>query len=195
MAITYEDIKRVNSEITMTPIKGKNYAEVPQRIAAFRKLFPMGTITTEILSLENGVVVMKAVASVDGVVLGEGLAYEKESNGFINKDSYIENCQTSAVGRAIGMIGIGSEASVASAEELLNAKKQQADREEEEKRAKVKKLLEETNSDVPKFLGWASEKCERPIKAVDEMRDKELDIMINQLEYTKKNGRKKKETK
>lgn len=185
MNITYEDINRVNSEITMTPIKGKNYAEVPQRIAAFRKLFPMGTITTEILSLENGVVVMKAVASVDGVVLGEGLAYEKESNGFINKDSYIENCQTSAVGRAIGMIGIGSEVSLCSAEELLNAKKQQADREETEKRATVKKLLEETDSDVSKFLEWCSEKCMREIKTVDVMKDKELDLAIKQLERKK----------
>ena len=185
MAVTYEDIRRVNSEIEMTPIKGKNYAEVPQRIAAFRKLFPMGTITTDIISLENGVVVMKAVASVDGVVLGEGLAYEKESNGFINKDSYIENCQTSAVGRAIGMIGIGSEVSIASVEELLNAKKQQADREEDEKRAKVKKLLEETDSDVPKFLEWCSEKCMREITSVDIMKDKELDLAIKQLERKK----------
>ena len=185
MAVTYEDIRRVNSEIEMTPIKGKNYAEVPQRIAAFRKLFPMGTITTDIISLENGVVVMKAVASVDGVVLGEGLAYEKESNGFINKDSYIENCQTSAVGRAIGMIGIGSEVSIASVEELLNAKKHQADREEDEKRAKVKTLLEETDSDVPKFLEWCSEKCMREITSVDIMKDKELDLAIKQLERKK----------
>lgn len=110
------------------------------------------------------------------------------------------NCETSAWGRALAACGIigGNEngpGSISSAEELLNAKKQQLEMEEEEKRAKVKKLLEETNSDVPKFLEWASEKCERPIKAVDEMRDKELDIMINQLEYTKKNGRKKKENK
>lgn len=196
MAITYEDISRVNSEVTMTDIgRGKMYPEVPEKVTAFRKLFPMGSITTDILSLENGVVVMKAIASVDGVVLGEGIAYEKEGSSFINKTSYIENCQTSAVGRALSFLGIGSESSIASAEEVLNAKKQQMLMDEEEKRAKVKKLLEETNSNVPKFLEWASDKCMREIKAVDEMRDKELDIMINQLEYTKKNGRKKKEDK
>ncbi len=192
MSITYADIERVNSEIKMTDIgRGKMYSEVPAKVTAFRKLFPMGSITTEILSLQDGVVVMKAVASVDGVILGEGIAYEREGSSFINKTSYIENCQTSAVGRAISFIGLIGGDSIASAEEVLNAKKQQLEMEEEAKRAKVKKLLEETKSDVPKFLEWASEKCMRPIKAVDEMKDKELDVMINQLEYTKKNGRKK----
>lgn len=196
MAITYEDIQKVNSEIKLSDIgRGDGYAEVPEKVRAFRKLFPMGSITSEILSLQDGVVVIKATASVDGIILGEGIAYEKEGSSFINRTSYIENAQTSAVGRAISFIGLIGGKSIASYEEVANAKKQQMIMDEEEKRAKVKKLLEETNSDVPKFLEWASEKCERPIKAVDEMRDKELDIMINQLEYTKKNGRKKKETK
>lgn len=179
MAITYEDIKRVNSEIKMTDIgRGKEYAEVPRRVTAFRKLFPTGTITTEILSLQDGVVVMKATASVDGVILGEGLAYEKEGSSFINKTSFIENCQTSAVGRAIGFIGIGSEASMASAEEVLNAKMQQAKASEDEKKAELKKLLEETGSDVTAFLGWCSEKFERKVESVDVLFEKELDYAI-----------------
>lgn len=184
--ITYEDIAKVNSEITMTDIgRGKMYPEVPEKVTAFRKLFPMGSITTDILSLENGVVVMKAIASVDGVVLGEGIAYEKEGSSFINKTSYIENCQTSAVGRALSFLGIGSESSIASAEEVLNAKKQQTLMDEEEKRAKLKGLLEETNSDVPKFLEWCSEKCMREITSVDVMKDKELDMAIKQVERKK----------
>ena len=187
MSIKYEDIKRVNSEITMTDIgRGKEYAEVPQRVTAFRKLFPMGSITTEILSLEDGVVVMKATASVDGVILGEGIAYEKEGSTFINRTSYIENCQTSAVGRAIGFIGIGSETSMASAEEVLNAKKQQEKIDVDEKRAEVKRLLEETNSDVTAFLAGCSKKFEREIKSVDEMLGKELDAAISTLKKKEK---------
>ena len=46
---------------------------------------------------------------------------EKESTSYINKTSYIENCETSAVGRALGFMGIGIDASMASAEELVNA--------------------------------------------------------------------------
>ena len=53
--------------------------------------------------------------------MGTGMAYEKEGSTFINKTSYIENCETSSCGRALGMCGIGIDVSVASAEEVQNA--------------------------------------------------------------------------
>lgn len=118
----YKDLAKVNSEIKTTPIKGKEYAEVPDRINAFRKLYPEGTIETEIISCSVGVCIMKATASVDGKVLATGHAYEKEGSTFINKTSYIENCETSAVGRALGNIGIIGGSSIASYEEVANAK-------------------------------------------------------------------------
>ena len=123
--MNYEALQRVNGEITTTPIKGKNYAEVPQRVQAFRKLYPEGSIETELISNENGVCVFKATASFGGVILGTGHAYEKENSSFINKTSYIENCETSAVGRALGFLGIGSETTMASYEEVANAQLQQ----------------------------------------------------------------------
>lgn len=124
--MTFEELQQANSQIKTTPIKGKQYAEVPQRIKAFRMLFPNGRISTEIISLENGVVIMKATVSDEsGNVLGTGTAYEKESSSFINNTSYIENCETSAVGRALGMVGFGVDTSVASAEEVQNAISQQ----------------------------------------------------------------------
>lgn len=124
--MTYEDLKKVNSEIKTTDVKGKDYAEVPQRIKAFRKLYPNGCISTEIVSLTDGMCIMKAtVCDDDGRILGTGTAYEKEGSTFINKTSYIENCETSAVGRALGMCGIGIDTSVASYEEVSNAIVQQ----------------------------------------------------------------------
>ena len=120
--MTFEELKAVNAKIKTTDIKGKAYAEVNSRILAFRKLFPMGMITTEIVSLEDGVCVIKAtVRSEEGIVLGTGYAYEKENSTFINKTSYIENAETSAVGRALGMVGIGIDTSIASYEETANA--------------------------------------------------------------------------
>lgn len=118
----YEDIERVNATLKSMPIKGKNYIEVNQRIKAFRMLHPQGSITTEMLSNENGICIFKAyVLTEEGHVLGTGTAYEKESGSFINKTSYIENCETSAVGRAAGMCGFGIDTSVASYEEVGNA--------------------------------------------------------------------------
>ena len=56
----YKDIERVNKEMLTTDIKGKDYVEVNQRIKAFRKLYPEGTIETEILKLEGTICVIKA---------------------------------------------------------------------------------------------------------------------------------------
>lgn len=153
--INWEDLEKTNKEIVTTDVKDKPYATVSERIKAFRKLFPTGAIKTEIVSLENGVCVIHATVGYnnegrfDGdrtefVVLGEGTAYEKEGSSFINKTSYIENCETSAVGRALGMCGFGIDSDVASADEVQTANLQQ----EEEKpiKAEDKKSLISTLS-------------------------------------------------
>lgn len=120
--ITYEMIEKANKSIVLTDIKGKYYAAVAQRIKAFRMVYPQGDILTEIKSIENGVCVFKAIVIDDwGNILGTGHACEKEGSSFINKTSYIENCETSAVGRALGMAGFGIDTDVASAEEIENA--------------------------------------------------------------------------
>ena len=124
--VSFEDIQKANAQIRTTDIKGKAYAEVNQRIKAFRMIYPEGFIRTEIVSNEDGVCVMRANVGInldDGqpVILGTGTAYEKETSSFINKTSYIENCETSAVGRALGMAGFGIDTSVASFEEVANA--------------------------------------------------------------------------
>lgn len=122
---TFEQLQKANETIKTTDIKGKAYAEVNQRIKAFRMLYPDGFIKTEIVSNENGVCIMKACVGYESEgrekILGTGTAYEKEGSSFINSTSYIENCETSAVGRALGMAGIGIDTSVASLEEVQNA--------------------------------------------------------------------------
>lgn len=123
--VTFDDIKKANEAIETMDVKGKEYAMVNQRIKAFRMVYPEGTIETEMLSNEDGVCVFKAVVKNIEIVLGTGHAYEKESSSYINKTSYIENCETSAIGRALGMCGFGIDTSVASYEEVANAVKNQ----------------------------------------------------------------------
>ena len=136
-----EEIKKANESLKATDIKGKGYVEVNQRIKAFRQVYPTGTISTEILSLENGVVMMKAtVLGDDGKTLATGLAYEKESSSFINKTSFIENCETSAIGRALGFCGFGIDSSVASAEEVENAMLNQGNQGKQERKASPKQV-------------------------------------------------------
>jgi hypothetical protein len=124
--MTFEDLKRVNEGVKHIEVKGKAYACVAARVQAFRELYPNGSITTDILSLENGVVTMKSTVFDDqGNILATGHAQEKETASQVNKTSFIENCETSAVGRALGMLGIGSDEQMASAEEVANAINQQ----------------------------------------------------------------------
>lgn len=147
--MTFNELQEANKLIKTIDVKGKDYAEVPQRIKAFRSLFPNGAIETSIISNDNQMVVMKAtVRDEEGHILGEGHAYEKESSSFINKTSYIENCETSAVGRALGMCGFGIDTSVSSYEEVANAINNQD-------RMKAEKAMETT----PKTEEEARKKC------------------------------------
>lgn len=127
---TFKDIEKANSTLSTTNIKGKDYAQVNQRIKAFRQLYPEGYICTNIVELDltNGIIVMTAEVGyydANGVshTLGEGTALEwkNDTKSMVNKTSYVENCETSAVGRALGMIGLGIDVSVASAEEVQTA--------------------------------------------------------------------------
>lgn len=131
--MTYEQLVKANATIKTMDFRGKQYAEVNQRVKAFRSLFPEGFIRTEIVSLTDGLCVMRAYVgfydvSKNGtqeVLLATGTAYEKEGTSNINKTSYIENCETSAIGRALGIMGLGIDTSIASAEEVENAVSQQ----------------------------------------------------------------------
>lgn len=126
MSITLEGIQSVNSRIKKIQIKGKQYATVAARVQAFRELCPNGLIHAEIISMENGVVLMQAeVKDEEGRLLATGYAQEKESASMINKTSYIENCETSAIGRALAMLGLGSEENIASSQEVYAAQAQQ----------------------------------------------------------------------
>lgn len=127
--MNFEAIQKANESIKTTNIKGKEYAEVNQRIKAFRMVYPTGYIKTELLSDVDGVCTFRAecgwICGDRKSVLGVGHAQEKETSSYINKTSYIENCETSAVGRALGMAGFGIDTSVASYEEVANAIKNQ----------------------------------------------------------------------
>lgn len=122
-----ERLAGVNSRIRTTSIKGKEYAEVNQRVLAFWELFPEGRIRTELL--EDTGTRCTVVASVwrspeEEWPAATGTAFE-ERKGTINSTSYLENCETSAVGRALGMLGIGATEALASAEEVAGAIAQQ----------------------------------------------------------------------
>ena len=171
----YLDLAIANEQIRTTDIKGKEYAEVNQRIKAFRMVYPQGSIRTEMMSNEDGVCIFRATVWDDmGNLLGSGHAYEQENSTFINKTSYIENCETSAVGRALGMCGFGIDVAVASAEEVQNAIQNQEVTQEEADSyiltfGKHKgKTLKEVYKEAPDYIEWmvGNSNDERMIKLI-----------------------------
>lgn len=104
-------------------IHDKDYIQVHERVKYFNENFPNGAINTDICNNINGVVVIKATVTPDTTKperIFTGFASEMKDSSMINKNSYIENCETSAVGRALGFMGIGIVDSIASADEIVN---------------------------------------------------------------------------
>lgn len=115
----------INKRLKRTNIKGKEYIDVAQRIQAFWEVYPNGSIQTEAVVLEPDWCVIKATIYDLDAIIATGHAYEVKGASNINKTSYLENCETSAVGRALGLLGIGSTESIASADEVATAISQQ----------------------------------------------------------------------
>ena len=111
-----------------TNIKGKPYVEVVERLKYFRANFADHSLTTEVVQLTPDFCVLNAIISdPTGRIVASGMAQEDRASSAINKTSYVENCESSAWGRALGNFGIGLEVSIATADEMAMAiGKQQA---------------------------------------------------------------------
>jgi len=104
-------------------IHGKEYTTVVERINDFRndERFEGWSIETDIISTDIENCIIKAtIKDSTGKIVGTGLAHEVQGSTNINKTSHVENCETSAIGRALANIGkAGTE--YASANEVTDA--------------------------------------------------------------------------
>ena len=114
-------------------IKGKEYVEVNERVIYFRQNFgtkeEMFGINTAIVEWdkENKEVITRAwITDPKDRTVASGLAHESQHDkaSFVNATSYVENCETSAIGRALAAMGIGIEDAYASADEVKRAVEQ-----------------------------------------------------------------------
>jgi hypothetical protein len=101
-------------------IKGKEYVTVNERLKEFRNNFKDYALTTDIIELGADYCTIKACVIDDkGIVRSTGFAREVIAKSPINKFAFVENCETSAIGRALGNFGIGIDEAVCTADELL----------------------------------------------------------------------------
>ena len=151
-------------------IKGKDYVMVNERIKELKRLYPDYSIVTEIEHLEDKMCVVKAmILDADGNPKATGHAYEREGSTPINRTSFIENAETSAVGRAIGFMNIGIDTSICSAEELAIAISQQETPEQIAERKLNGEAVElPTGEDFAKAMKSASAQQITMIKGIAE---------------------------
>ena len=104
----------------------KGYSPVNERVKAFRKVYPCGTIETKIDDLQDNSVRMSTIIrDQNGNIIATGNASEmKSQNSRVNQTSMIENCETSSVGRALGFAGFGIDNAIASGEDIERNKEQ-----------------------------------------------------------------------
>lgn len=103
-------------------IKGKKYVMVNERLKAFREEHKDWSLISDVVSLTEEICVIKAsILDENGRVIATGLAQEDRQSSMINNTSYVENCETSAWGRALANLGYGIDTSVASANEVAMA--------------------------------------------------------------------------
>ena len=108
--------------------KTSYYVPVTEKMKHFRSAdeFKDWSLETEMLEYDPTEVVFIARArDINGKIQSTGHAHENQTVGYINKTSYIENAETSAIGRCLAYLNIGVIDDIAGYEEMQNAIKQQ----------------------------------------------------------------------
>ena len=155
-------------------IHGKQYVEVHEKIKYFRENFKGWAMTSEFVELtEKRCTIKTSIANQDGYVIATGIAYETEGSTFINKTSFMENCETSANGRALSNFGIGIETGIASADEVKTA----IDKQKPSLKEKVAKICEPAKLTETKFKAM--------LKALEQGKVKEVKDRLPSYELSK----------
>lgn len=145
-----------------TNIRGKQYVEVNERIKFFRNenQYKNWTISTDVTMTDDRkeCICKCTIADTEQRVISTGHAHEVQASSNINKTSFIENCETSAVGRALAMLGIGIDTSIASANEVSDAIAKQEAKPAAPKKSPqddFKKTVKWLNDSEDKSAAWA----------------------------------------
>jgi hypothetical protein len=99
-----------------------DYETVESRLEKFWKEFPDGRVSTELEVCEAHRYVVKAYlyrTYLDQVAYSTGFAEEKDSDRGVNATSALENCETSAIGRALANAGFATKGKRPSREEMV----------------------------------------------------------------------------
>ena len=171
------EINDVNKTHGVTQRGNKKYTEVFIRVEIFRKAF--GTdlgIKTEIILNDGKFVIVKAtIENKDGHVIGSGLAEEVRGSSNVNKTSAVENCETSAIGRALASLGLhgGTYASLNEIDGVERKKEALEKLKPEEEKAKKER----------EFKAWETKVLEKFGEIINNKKVEERKRMTNLKEF------------
>ena len=86
-----------------------NYETVEERLVRWWAAYPNAQIVTTMVHYDGKTVVFRAEGIVEGRVIASGYAEEVHVSSPVNKTSFVENCETSAIGRMIGNSPLGTK--------------------------------------------------------------------------------------
>ena len=86
-----------------------NYETVEERLVRWWAAYPTAQIVTTMVHYDGKTVVFRAEGMVDGRVIATGYAEEVHGSSPVNKTSFVENCETSSIGRMVGNSPLGTK--------------------------------------------------------------------------------------
>ena len=86
-----------------------NYETVEERLVRWWAAYPNAQIVTTMVHYDGKTVVFRAEGIVESRVIASGYAEEVHGSSPVNKTSFVENCETSAIGRMIGNSPLGTK--------------------------------------------------------------------------------------
>ncbi len=148
------------TETGIVNIRGKEYQTVALRVKEFRAAYPKHAIRTQIIDISESIVLMKAEVWDGEYLVATGHAEENRKSSNVNKTSALENCETSAIGRALASYGFGGT-EFASADEMKGT----IDCITEDQLDTLSAFMAENDLDPEPFLNWAKIKLLRDLPA------------------------------
>ena len=195
----FEDILSDLKNVDKVDIKGKAYTTVATRVEIFRKHFGYNYgIQTELVKFGSkpgeSIVIKATIADKEGFVVGSGTAVEIVGDGFINKTSALENCESSSIGRALSSLSLhGGEYASANEIEIAQDKEKKIEKTNNNQEQKIdwkawvdqqKELLDKMSKNG--LVAWAAKEEANLVKISKE--NKQQHTVIFEYWKEKKNG-------
>ena len=122
------EIQELNQTQGVPQRGGKKYTQVQDRVDVFRKYceFNYGIETSMVVDDGKRIVFKAVIKDLEGTIIGCGYAEEIRGQGYVNKTSAVENCETSSLGRALASLGLSGGEYASSLEMDIAKKKKKA---------------------------------------------------------------------